>query len=131
MKAANSETILVVESDRALCELIAIILCRVGYDVLTATNAREAVKIARTSPSIDVLMTEIELGDERGDDLAMRIGALQPDAAVVLISHTSGTIRADAPFKCLAKPFTIAGLRETVRGALNERAARGEFSWAA
>jgi CheY-like chemotaxis protein len=118
----NVETILVVDDHHALCELIEVILTRVGYQVLLAASATEALDRARVTPRIDLLVTDWELPGMRGDELANCFARLHPSAAIVFISSWTGPFKTDEPHEYLAKPFTVAKLRETVRTALEKQA---------
>ena len=117
----TSESILVVDECEPLCELIEVILCRVGYRVLTATNGADALALAGSSPKIDLLLSDVELPGMAGDELAVRFVTLHPLAQVILVSSLNYPNAITVPFEFLAKPFTVTELRNTVRRALRTR----------
>jgi CheY-like chemotaxis protein len=121
--STTAETILVVDDCKPLCELIEVILCSAGYRVLTAENGNEALRLARQTPEIDLLLSDIEMPQMRGDELASRFAALHPSAPVVFVSSATTPIEAAVPFTFVPKPFTTADLRATVRRALHTRPA--------
>jgi DNA-binding NtrC family response regulator len=129
-RPTTSETILVVDDNGALCELMEVILCSVGYHVLTAGNGTEALRLARNTPRIDLLLSDVDLPRMRGDELATHFSRLHPSAAVVFVSDSDGSIETTEPFEFLPKPFTVAALRDSVRRALRTRPARSETSQA-
>jgi signal transduction histidine kinase/ActR/RegA family two-component response regulator len=126
----GSETILVVEDERQVRELVITLLRDQGYRVLAAANGREAVEAGeRRSGSIDLLLADVMLPDLSGPELAERLAATRPDMRALYMSGYTGSVilrrsalRADVPF--LAKPFTPAVLSNKVRRALHSKAAR-------
>lgn len=119
--STTAETILVVDDNLAVCELIEVILCSAGYHVLTAGNGIEALRLARHTPQIDLLVSDIEMPGMRGDELAGHFAALHPMVPVLFVSSTTGPIAAPRTYGFLAKPFTVPELRESVRRALRMR----------
>lgn len=123
--STHTETVLVVDDCEDICTLIEILLFRVGYHVLTATNGSDALHLARTTPEIGLLLTNLGMPGMRGDELSGRFSEIHPSAAVVFVSsfeHES----APEPFVTLVKPFTIADLRTTVGRALQIRRASAD-----
>lgn len=113
-------TALVVEDEpmvlRRLCQLVA----RRGYDVLAATNVAEALAHLATSP--DLLITDLQLPDGSGEEIALVSFAQVPDRPIIVCSGfsaediTRGPLR-DAPLTFLAKPFTVSDF-EAALGAV-------------
>lgn len=129
--SSSTEIVLVVDDCEAVCEVIDVLLSRVGKRVFTATDGHAALEIARNLPEIDLLMSNVEMPGMRGDELAVHFSALHPSAPVVFLSSWSKPVTAIAPFEFLSKPFTIAELRDTVRRALRTRPALPELQTAA
>ena len=127
----TAETILVVDDSEAVCEVIDILLSRAGKRVLTATNGDDALEIARNNPEIDLLMSNVEMPGMRGDELASKFAAIHPSVPVVFIWSWDEPIAATEPFEFLAKPFTVAELRDAVSRALRARPAFAETPCAA
>lgn len=123
-------TVMVVDDCKDICTLIKILLCRVGYHVLTATNGTEALRLARTTPEIDLLLANLGLPGMCGDELAGHFSGIHPSAAVVFVTNFEYE-SAPAPFATLVKPFDSADLRATVRRALRNRRACAETVLAA
>jgi CheY-like chemotaxis protein len=93
-----------------------------GYEVLTAHSRDEAEQAAEDTESIDVLVTDIFLGDGWGGELAFKLRGEHPSLAVVFISGRAGEdpilrhgIQEDMVF--LEKPFTLVELAEAVNEA--------------
>ena len=61
----RSPRILVVDDERSMRELMAIVLRREGYDVLLAENGRSAIDLLQREP-VDLLISDIKMPDEDG-----------------------------------------------------------------
>ncbi len=122
-------TILVVEDDESVAELVKTVLEGERFEVVTAPSAEAAKELIKIKPA-DLAIVDIILPGQGGMDLILELHALRPDLTIVL---TSGKIdMSKATFKVLAhqfgvvsilpKPFTIDELLATVRDALAEGA---------
>jgi two-component system, cell cycle sensor histidine kinase and response regulator CckA len=122
--ASAAETILVVDDDPALREVMVEHLDGLGYRVLSAASAREALDAAAAHQgALDLLLTDLVMPGMGGRELAERLARDRPRARVLCISgYTDDSvvlerIKAQAvPF--LQKPFTLEALESAVRAAL-------------
>jgi signal transduction histidine kinase len=110
-------TILVVEDESGIRELIRKILQRERYRVLEARSAEDALAVAR-GQAIDLLITDVMLPGIHGPELARRMQQAVPRLKTLFISGYTGDERVPAGARFLAKPFTLAALLEKVREAL-------------
>lgn len=123
----GSETILLVEDDQALREMLTRMLTSAGYTVLGAATAEEALAIAEAKPGfIDMLLTDMILrGGIDGIELSRQIKAQRPSTRVLLMSGYSESLveesseSANAP-ELLEKPFSSAQLHRKVRTVLSK-----------
>ncbi len=122
--AAGSETVLVVEEQAPVRNLIVTVLQGLGYSVLHAADAVSAeAEAARHAGGIDLLLTSMQPGAISGPALAQRLVADRPRLRVLCISgHADqatlvGVMSSRVAF--LHKPFTPAVLGETVRQVLD------------
>jgi len=110
-------TALVVEDEpmvlRRLCQLVA----RRGYEVSSATTVAEGM--ARLADDPDLLITDLQLPDGSGEEIALASFAGNPLRPIVVCSGFSaddvrrGRLR-DAPLTFLAKPFTTADFEAAI-----------------
>jgi len=108
-------TILVLDDEPSLR-----LLCRVnleldGYRVLEAATLEEA-RIAMDDEPVDAALLDMHVGTERGLDLIPELRALEPPAAVVVLSGTS-EVTAETRARVdgvLGKPFALDELSDTV-----------------
>lgn len=121
----GSETILFVEDELAILNIVKIILTEQGYNVLTANSPGEALKIAREySGEIKLLMTDVVMPEMNGKDLAKNILALFPSIKRLFMSgYTSDVIAhhgvLDEGVYFIQKPFNFTVLATKVREALD------------
>jgi two-component system, cell cycle sensor histidine kinase and response regulator CckA len=122
------ETVLVVEDDDLVRDLVEQVLLRLGYDVLTAANGRTAIDLCqRYRGRISLLITDIVMAQVSGPQVYSQVSALIPDIAVLYMSgYTGETILAhggrEEGVGYLQKPFTPAALAHRVREVLDEAA---------
>ncbi|WP_053225894.1 response regulator [Solirubrobacter soli] len=119
----GSETVMVVEDDEGVRELVRLMLEANGYEVLTVADAEEAVALCGAR-AIDLLLTDVVMPDVSGSELAQRLAVLAPEMRVLFMSGYSdeavvrhGELSESAAF--LEKPFTEKALARKVRDVLD------------
>ncbi len=120
------ETILVVEDEAAVRELVRRVLERLGYTVLTVgTGDGALIFLEETKAPVELLLTDVVLpGTLQGNELARAAGVLRPSLPVLYMSgYTRDTIvhsgRLDEGVNYLEKPFTADQLARRVREVLD------------
>jgi two-component system, cell cycle sensor histidine kinase and response regulator CckA len=122
----GSETVLLVEDDSTLCEVVATILRKAGYTVLVAHSGVDAAALAQKYLSpLDLLLTDIILrGGMNGHELAQILRNMQPSLKVLYISGYADDIIAEhgipaRDLPLIEKPFDSRSLRRKVREILD------------
>ena len=116
---------LVVDDDNALRAFAADVFTAEGYAITAAGDAVEAVQVAlEQSESLSFLVTDYELGDVTGVELATTLRRLHPALRVVLMSgrDVREVPRAGVAGQFLRKPFSPMLLCGTLRQALGRTA---------
>jgi len=121
-------TILVVDDEEDLRDIMRRMLERRGFATLVAGDSEQAIAVCREHPGvIDVLVTDLGLPGVSGGDLAQTAAGLRPGMGVVYISGlpkdiavTKGLIPEDALL--VKKPFTADLLTEALRLILAAKA---------
>ncbi|WP_458790921.1 hybrid sensor histidine kinase/response regulator [Yoonia sp. MH D7] len=125
--AGGTETILLVEDDNDVRETAAGMLTVLGYTVLEAPDAKNALAILETDTAIDLLFTDVVMpGGSTGHDLAKIARELRPDLPVLF---TSGYVqdaivhdgRLDEGVELLGKPYTQLTMAQKIRSILPEQ----------
>jgi len=123
-KHAAKETILVVEDEEAVRELILTVLREKGYQVLTSRDPRQAEQVAAQFPGeIHLLLTDMVMPGISGRELAARVQARRSDIRVLYMSgYTDNVVTAGGMLEkglaFLQKPFSPATLAQKVREVL-------------
>ena len=87
MRLSGTETILAVDDDPAMLELVGEVLTPLGYNVLFAATGEEALQVAQAGASrIDLLLTDVVLPGIKGQELAEKILASNPHISVLFMS---------------------------------------------
>jgi two-component system cell cycle sensor histidine kinase/response regulator CckA len=120
---AGHETILLVEDEDPVRELVCRVLEDAGYDVLAAARPSDAQQIVAET-SIDLLLTDVVMPEMSGYDLALRVRLSQPGARTLFMSGYAHKALAEAEQipggDLLRKPFSPEDLKCAVRAALDE-----------
>jgi PAS domain S-box-containing protein len=123
LSARGSETILVVEDEDAVRELIGKALRRYGYDVLVAATPGQALAVAAQAARIHLLISDMVLPEMSGRDMAARMLTMQGGMHVLFMSGYTdhavlegGVLEPGMSF--LQKPFTPPALANKVREVL-------------
>jgi DNA-binding response OmpR family regulator len=120
-------TVLVVDDEEDLRDIMRRMLERRGFATLVAGDSDQALAVCREHPGvIDVLVTDLGLPGVSGGDLARNASGLRPEMGVVYISGlpkdiavTKGLIGADSLL--VKKPFTSDLLLEALRSILDQK----------
>jgi two-component system cell cycle sensor histidine kinase/response regulator CckA len=125
-------TLMVVDDEPQIREVIQTMLGELGYDALTADSARAALAIAKDR-HIDLLCSDLVMPDMSGVKLADEVRNVHPGLPVVMCSAygtddvlSKRVARGDVVF--LAKPFTRNELIEAVERALGRRSETPQVS---
>jgi signal transduction histidine kinase len=125
-KSDNFETVLVVEDEEIVRELVCDVLEEQGYNVICATDGLEALKVAGNFEStIHLLVTDVIMPHMNGQELASKLSRIRPDMKVLYVSGYSdndigdhGVL--DPRFELLQKPFTPQTLARKIRDVIHE-----------
>jgi PAS domain S-box-containing protein len=124
-RAGGSETILLVEDDAALLQILKEGLAHRGYTVLAALGGQQALELSRRcAGTIDLVVTDVVMPGMSGYELVSRLVVERPGLRVLYVSgHTADFmarkgLRIDGT-ELLPKPFTEDVLQERMRQVLD------------
>src|SRR5271155_185111 len=122
--AGGTETVLVVEDQDGIRELVREFLEKNGYSVLHACDGNEALQVAKEHKHpIHLLLTDIVMPNMGGRELAHRLTTPRPDMKVLFMSgypdHATSTSEVvDNSAVVLQKPFPLDTLARKIRSLL-------------
>lgn len=121
----GSETILVVEDEKAILKILRLMLEGQGYRVLAASSPREAFDIVKKNEfEIHLLLTDVIMPEMNGRDMADRLISLYPKLKILFMSgytadHISkhGVLNEGVHF--IQKPFSNGELNARIRDIMS------------
>jgi len=121
----GSETILLVEDETVVRQLVAEILETSGYTVLQAADGPSALELLRRhTGEVELLLTDVVMPETSGKEVAERLTRLRPMTRVLYMSGYTddaivhhGVLDSDVEF--IQKPFTPSALARKVREVLD------------
>ncbi len=125
--ATGTETILLVEDEPAILEMVRIMIRRLGYTVLSAGKPTEAMELARNfTGEIHLLMSDVIMPEMNGRDLARSIASLHPQIRLLFMSGYPANVIArqgvlDEGVHFIQKPFLMKDLAAKLREAVADR----------
>jgi PAS domain S-box-containing protein len=116
----SAGTVLIVEDEPAVLEVASDIFDSLGYDVVTATDANEALKVLDGNPLIDVLFSDVIMPNGmNGVELSRRAREMRPDLKILLASgYPMSALPSDglgAGVSFISKPYRWTELADKLR----------------
>ena len=125
MRLSGSETILAVDDDPSILDLVIEILKPMGYKVLSAESGEQALElVASYQDTIDLLLTDVMLPGIKGQELAKRMLNSHPDLNVLFMSGylrpSMANSNRERGFEAfLQKPFSPNSMLQKMRKLLD------------
>jgi len=123
----GNETVLLVEDEKILLELAEAMLKQLGYKVLAANTAGDAISLAwEYAGEIHLLITDVVMPEMNGRELAGYLMSRYPALKCLFMSGYTANVIAhqgvlDEGVHFVQKPFSIKNLASSVREALEQR----------
>ena len=121
----GAETILVVEDEEAVLEVICRELRRCGYNVLESSGAVAALEVSEQhTGSIALVVSDMVMSGIRGDELVRRLRDACPGLPALIVSGYANDAgdeswQREPNTSFLAKPFTSTQLAQKIRKILD------------
>ena len=112
----NTTTVLIVDDDPFILEMVKEQLFHLGHEVLTACCGQDAIQKAKEFTWIDILLTDIMMPSMNGIELAKELVKLLPKVKIVFMSGflDSSVTDHELPqekYPILEKPFSLDRLK--------------------
>ena len=122
-RALDGETVLLVEDDATVRDLVREVLQDLGYTALEALDGPSGLSILETRRRIDLLVTDVGLPGMNGRQLAERARLSRPELKVLFITGYAenaafGSGHLDAGMQMMTKPFAVEALAKRIRAIM-------------
>ena len=122
--------ILVVDDDQGLRDFLKIMLSREGYQVSTAAEGKEALRLCQKQ-KYDLVITDLKMPKVGGLELLRAIKEVSPETMVIVITafasgETALVAMKEGAYDYLEKNFTVDELKATVRDALSKKGVKAD-----
>ncbi|MEA2102437.1 MAG: PAS domain S-box protein [Thermodesulfobacteriota bacterium] len=120
----SGERILYVDDEEAILRSSEQMLKRLGYEVTTSKNGRDALEIFENNPDrFDLVITDQTMPLMTGMELSQRIMEIRPEIPVILCTGFSGIVSKEAALSkgingYVMKPVSRNDMADTIHGAL-------------
>lgn len=125
--SGGTETILLIEDEYLLRELVADILTSQGYTVLPAQNGEEGVEIFLSrQKEIDLVVSDLGLPKLGGEEVCKRIRAINPQAEIIIVTGFLDPVIKSELCKLgvkyfIQKPYASNEVLRTIRKAIEAK----------
>ncbi len=121
------KTILLIDDEPEVSSILAEILERAGYAVISKPNAESALSVLLNRITVDLVITDLRLPGMSGSELAEVLRKGLPTVPVIMLT-AFGTVESYVESRCMGvfeyinKPVQARELRRIVKAALHESA---------
>jgi CheY-like chemotaxis protein len=85
-QGVQKQKVLVVDDNVEVLDASAAIVAHLGYRPVCASDGHDALKIIESDPSIDILLTDVQMPGMHGFELARRAKAIRTDLKIVYVT---------------------------------------------
>ncbi len=125
-RRTTAQPVAIVAEDHADCRRgLEMILCKLGFQVITAGNGHDALDLYARHGRPDVLITDLSMPGMNGEELVETMRDIEPDVPIVAISGADDanwrlfTAQLAGAVTVLRKPFTLDDVQDAVITALS------------
>lgn len=117
-------TLLIVDDDEVLLELLDVLLQQDGYRTLTATDGETALNVL-SKHKVDVILSDLRMPGMTGTELLRRVKDLYPETVRIVqsgfadLASVTSAINEGAVYKFLTKPWNDTQLRNNIAEAFH------------
>ncbi|HNN91814.1 MAG TPA: sigma-54 dependent transcriptional regulator [Pseudomonadota bacterium] len=123
-------SILIIDDDRGMCELLELGLCKRGFHVRWTTDPRTAMDLL-TQSEFEAVVTDLNMPGQNGIELTKKLVGNRPDLPVIVITAFGSMESAIAAMRAgaydfVTKPLEVDALALVLQRAVAHRALREE-----
>jgi len=117
----TTSTILLVDDDESLRQMLQVFLSSMGYQVVEARNGKDALsQFKKRKSPIHLLFTDIEMPEMDGLQLAREIHTMDPQIKILLTSGNGEKYPDADSDNLMAKPYQLSALAKKIKECLGE-----------
>ncbi len=123
----GTETILLVDDEISLLDVIRLMLERLGYNVETKMDPTEALELFQTKPDhFDIVITDVTMPQMTGIKLSEKLMEIRPDIPIIVCTGHSHLVNEEKTKEVeiaafIKKPIAFKNLAKTVRKVLDAK----------
>jgi len=126
----NSASILVVDDEQIVVNLVEDTLTDEGYDVTTSVSALEAIELVKQQP-FDFILTDIRMPEMNGIELVKEIHTVAPTIGVIFMTgyanlDTAKQAIKEGAYDYIMKPFELSEIRQAIGRAVEAKRSAAE-----
>jgi DNA-binding response OmpR family regulator len=111
--------VLVIDDERAILRMLALVLSRKGYHVDTADNGELGIKMMKSN-QYHLVLTDMQMGKVSGEDVLRQARLLKGDSIPVIAMSGTPWLMDNLPFDAvLPKPYSLKLLLEMMQNFLS------------
>jgi CheY-like chemotaxis protein/DNA-binding XRE family transcriptional regulator len=115
----GTETILIVDDERQLREMLSDFLASYGYKVITAEDGQDAIEKYKGNDPIHLIVMDVVMPRKDGISCFKEIKRHNPQARAVFMSgYRPDHLQASEEFQLIQKPFSPVEMIKAIRSAL-------------
>ncbi len=119
------KSVLVVDDEKSMCDLLSIVLKKDGYRVKVAQDGFSAAKLIREN-DFDVVITDIQMPRSNGLDVLDAVNKMRPHTPVVMMTayataETAVEAMKKGAYDYISKPFNIEDVQLIVKNAVEKK----------
>jgi two-component system cell cycle sensor histidine kinase/response regulator CckA len=124
----KKKTILVVDDEKIIRDLLSRILDKLGYNVIIAEDGRQAMDIfKKRNADIDLVIIDLLMPEMNGRETTAGLKAINPDVAILLSSGQAETATTTTGGEAavdgfLSKPYRVSQLAEAIEKVIDSDA---------
>jgi two-component system NtrC family response regulator len=120
-------TVLIVDDEAKLREVLAMALEGMGHTALTAASGPEAIALLEENREVHLVLCDLRMPKMSGQELLEAVKTLRPELPVIIMTAFAAlkdavTLIKEGAFDYLPKPFDLDALEATVTSALRHYA---------
>jgi len=120
----HTATILVVEDEPALRELLSEFLSDKGLNVITAADGEEGLEIFRNHPEISIVLSDLGLPKLSGDRMIMKMKELRSELKCILatgyLTQDADGILSETDVRKIMKPYNLTAIHAMISDSLSD-----------